>query len=283
MAAVPERRVVAGHRRGRRRGLVVLALATRSGQLPWLRPAGAFVPWAAVTVLVATGEELLLRGALFDAVDEAGGTVALLVTSVVFALLHVPLYGWHVVPLDLGVGLWLGGLRLATGGVAAPARARDRRPRDVVDLSGATPCRPAPLGGGPPRHRRGTAAAPTAPPLYDGIVPSSPTAGSTRRRVSPAAPKGATADIPVRSGKSPLVAVATPELEPQAQIFAQPDGLTVPPGAVDQGLDRARSIRRRPDGRAHRRERLPDQRPRRHGCGVDSTGVRPSERRPSGD
>ena len=42
-------------------------------------------------------------------------------TSVVFALLHVPLYGWHVVPLDLGVGLWLAGLRLISGGVAAPA------------------------------------------------------------------------------------------------------------------------------------------------------------------
>jgi hypothetical protein len=35
--------------------------------------------------------------------------------------MHVPLYGWHVVPLDLGVGLWLAGLRLATGGIAAPA------------------------------------------------------------------------------------------------------------------------------------------------------------------
>jgi membrane protease YdiL (CAAX protease family) len=40
---------------------------------------------------------------------------------VVFALMHVPLYGWHVVPLDLAVGLALGGLRVATRGVAAPA------------------------------------------------------------------------------------------------------------------------------------------------------------------
>jgi hypothetical protein len=37
--------------------------------------------------------------------------------------MHVPLYGWQVVPLDLGVGVWLAGLRLATGGVAAPALA----------------------------------------------------------------------------------------------------------------------------------------------------------------
>jgi len=45
------------------------------------------------------------------------------VTSVAFALMHVPLYGWHVVPLDLGVGIWLGGLRLLGRGVAAPALA----------------------------------------------------------------------------------------------------------------------------------------------------------------
>ena len=102
--------------------LVVLALATRSGQLPWLAPSAAFIPWVAVTILVASAEELVLRGALFDELDGSVGTVAaVLITSVVFALMHVPLYGWHVVPLDLGVGLWLAGLRLATGGIAAPA------------------------------------------------------------------------------------------------------------------------------------------------------------------
>jgi membrane protease YdiL (CAAX protease family) len=102
--------------------LVVLALVTRSGQLPWLAPPAAFIPWVAVTILVASAEELVLRGALFDELDGSVGTVgAVVVTSVVFALMHVPLYGWHVVPLDLGVGLWLAGLRLATGGIAAPA------------------------------------------------------------------------------------------------------------------------------------------------------------------
>jgi hypothetical protein len=34
---------------------------------------------------------------------------------------HVPLYGWRALPLDLGAGLWLGGLRVLSGGVAAPA------------------------------------------------------------------------------------------------------------------------------------------------------------------
>jgi membrane protease YdiL (CAAX protease family) len=81
-----------------------------------------FAAWALVTILVASAEELVLRGALFNALREASGlTVAVALTSVAFALMHVPLYGWHVVPLDLGVGVFLAGLRLASGSVAAPA------------------------------------------------------------------------------------------------------------------------------------------------------------------
>jgi membrane protease YdiL (CAAX protease family) len=83
-----------------------------------------FVAWGLVTAGVAIGEEVFLRGALFDALDRSiGASVAVVVTSVAFALMHVPLYGWQVVPLDLGVGLFFAGLRLATGGVAAPAMA----------------------------------------------------------------------------------------------------------------------------------------------------------------
>ncbi len=88
------------------------------------RPAAAFVPWAAITMLVATGEEALLRGRLFDATRRASGPIAAVALSTVaFALLHVPLYGWQVVPLDLAVGLGFAGLRLLTKGIAAPAAA----------------------------------------------------------------------------------------------------------------------------------------------------------------
>lgn len=81
-----------------------------------------FVAWAAVTVLVAVGEEVILRGVLFDSLRAAIGVPATVaMTSLAFALLHVPLYGWHVVQLDLAVGLWLAGLRLLSRGVAAPA------------------------------------------------------------------------------------------------------------------------------------------------------------------
>jgi membrane protease YdiL (CAAX protease family) len=95
------------------------------GRVPGLgRPAVQLVPWALVTVLVACAEEAVLRGALFDRVSRAGGIpLALALTTTVFALLHAPLYGWHVVPLDLAVGVVLGGLRLATHSVTAPAAA----------------------------------------------------------------------------------------------------------------------------------------------------------------
>jgi membrane protease YdiL (CAAX protease family) len=81
-----------------------------------------FVAWVLVTGVVAVAEEALLRGALLDVVREAAGLpAAVLLTSVAFALMHVPLYGWGVVPVDLAAGVWLAGLRLAGGGVGAPA------------------------------------------------------------------------------------------------------------------------------------------------------------------
>lgn len=81
-----------------------------------------FAAWAAVVVVVATAEEVFLRGSLYDAVEQLGGAgPAVLVGAVCFALLHVPLYGWHVLPLDLAVGVVLGGLRQGTGTPAAPA------------------------------------------------------------------------------------------------------------------------------------------------------------------
>ena len=80
-----------------------------------------FAAWVLVTGVVVLGEEAILRGVLFDAVASAAGALpAVLLTSLAFALIHVPLYGWQVVPLDLGVGVWFGGLRLASGGAGAP-------------------------------------------------------------------------------------------------------------------------------------------------------------------
>jgi hypothetical protein len=88
--------------------------------------------WTPVVALVAVAEEIALRGALFGAVRSwRGDGVALLATTLVFALIHVPLYGIGSLPLDLAVGLLLGGLRIVSGGVLAPAVAHV-----VADLAG---------------------------------------------------------------------------------------------------------------------------------------------------
>jgi membrane protease YdiL (CAAX protease family) len=107
-------------------GVVLLALPLllhpAAASAIGMRP-GPLAAWAVVTILVATAEEVLLRGALFDAIARRryGVSGAVVVSSLAFALMHVPLYGWAVVPLDIAAGVWLCGLRLASGGVAAPA------------------------------------------------------------------------------------------------------------------------------------------------------------------
>lgn len=88
------------------------------------RPAAPFVPWALITLVVVAAEEGVLRGVLFDRLERVAGlALAIALTTVLFALMHVPLYGWHVVPLDLAVGLVMAGLRISTRGLAAPIAA----------------------------------------------------------------------------------------------------------------------------------------------------------------
>lgn len=103
-------------------GVVVVCLPVGLGHLLALRPlhgTQGFLPWAAAVVVVAGVEEVFLRGALFDAIARPWAAVG--VSAAAFALLHVPMYGWQAVPLDLAVGVVLGGLRLEAGTPAAPA------------------------------------------------------------------------------------------------------------------------------------------------------------------
>lgn len=95
-------------------------------------PLSGYGPWAIGVAVVAVAEESLLRGSLFAALDRRYGPVcAISVTSVAFGLLHAPLYGWAVVPLDIAVGCWLGALRASTGSVTVPAVAHT-----LADLAG---------------------------------------------------------------------------------------------------------------------------------------------------
>lgn len=106
-------------------GIAVICLPVGLEQLVTLRPlrgTTGFATWVAAVTVVVAAEELFLRGTLHDAVAQRWSAwAAVVVGAVCFALLHVPLYGWHVVPLDLAVGLVLGGLRVEAGTPAAPA------------------------------------------------------------------------------------------------------------------------------------------------------------------
>lgn len=103
--------------------VLVAAWVTATPRLPLLagQDLGPLLVWTPIVAFVAAAEEIALRGVLFSALLEvAGAPVALVATSIVFGLMHVPLYGWGALPLDVAAGLLLGGLRLLSGGVTAP-------------------------------------------------------------------------------------------------------------------------------------------------------------------
>lgn len=88
--------------------------------------------WAAVVALVAVAEEAVLRGSMFEALAQGWNeATAIAVTTIAFALIHVPLYGWKAFPIDLAVGYLLGVLRAHSGSATAPAVAHT-----TADLAG---------------------------------------------------------------------------------------------------------------------------------------------------
>ena len=72
-------------------------------------------------MLAAVGEEALFRRFLYDRLARWGPALAVGVTAVAFAAIHVPAYGWAAAPVDLGAGLLLGWQRWASGTWLAPA------------------------------------------------------------------------------------------------------------------------------------------------------------------
>jgi membrane protease YdiL (CAAX protease family) len=96
----------------------VLLVPLTAGSLS-ARGLDGFWTWAALAALIATIEEIAIRGAVYRRwSDEAGPVAAIVVGAVVFALIHLPRYGLGAMPLDAAVGLALGGLRALTGRVA---------------------------------------------------------------------------------------------------------------------------------------------------------------------
>ncbi len=123
--------LVCPSRAGRARLLhpaVVLALglsaigvvAGSNGEWPPVGPAPAAA--AGLLVLAAVSEEAFFRRLLYERVLRwSGVTAAVAVSSLVFALVHVPLYGIQVVPVDLAAGVLFSWQRWASGGWAVPA------------------------------------------------------------------------------------------------------------------------------------------------------------------
>jgi membrane protease YdiL (CAAX protease family) len=83
------------------------------------------IPWSAwalpLAVTAAIAEEALFRRAAYAALAPAGAFVTVAVTALLFALIHVPLYGTAAYPVDLGAGLLFGWQRHASGSWTAPA------------------------------------------------------------------------------------------------------------------------------------------------------------------
>ena len=118
---------VRGQRASLRRCLAVFAMgaagagaALVAGGAPVAVPFG---PWVLpLSIVAAVAEEVFFRGAAYGLIQRRGGAaVAVLVTAVGFAAIHVPLYGVAAVPIDLGAGILLGWQRWETGDWTVPA------------------------------------------------------------------------------------------------------------------------------------------------------------------
>ncbi len=82
-------------------------------------PATAFV--VALNTLAALAEEAFFRRLVYGALLAAGPVAAVVGSAVLFAAVHVAVYGFWVLPLDLAAGLLFGWQRQATGSWAVPA------------------------------------------------------------------------------------------------------------------------------------------------------------------
>jgi membrane protease YdiL (CAAX protease family) len=97
-------------------GVAVAALAAgRPVPIPssmWALPLG---------VMAAIAEEALFRRAAYAAFEPAGAFIAIAATALLFALIHVPIYGTAAFPVDLGAGMLFGWQRHASGSWTVPA------------------------------------------------------------------------------------------------------------------------------------------------------------------
>ncbi|MEA2931739.1 MAG: hypothetical protein QOI56_524 [Actinomycetota bacterium] len=75
----------------------------------------------ALNSLAAVAEEAFFRRLAYGVAEIGGPVLAVVASAVVFAAVHVTVWGWAVLPLDLAAGLVLGWQRWASGGWSVPA------------------------------------------------------------------------------------------------------------------------------------------------------------------
>ena len=100
-------------------GLGGVALATLAAGRPVAAPlSAAALPLA---LFAAIAEEALFRRAAYGWLARSGPAVAVAGSALLFAAIHVPLYGIAAFPVDLGAGLLLSWQRWAAGTWTVPA------------------------------------------------------------------------------------------------------------------------------------------------------------------
>lgn len=72
-------------------------------------------------IVAAVAEEMFFRRFLYGWLEPWGPVLAIGVTSLLFAVIHVPTYGAGALPVDGAAGALLGWQRWASGGWTAPA------------------------------------------------------------------------------------------------------------------------------------------------------------------
>ena len=93
-------------------------LVARSTASPRLSGGGLVI---FAVIVAAVGEELLFRRAVYGLLERRSVVLAVVATSGLFALVHVPMYGWRFAALDLAAGFVFGWQRWATRTWTAPA------------------------------------------------------------------------------------------------------------------------------------------------------------------
>jgi membrane protease YdiL (CAAX protease family) len=101
-------------------GVGVVAVAAVRIALPGA-PVHSTMLALVATIAAAVAEEIVFRRGMYGALERWGPPAAIVGCAAVFGLVHAPMYGWDVVPIDVGAGLLFGWQRWASDTWTSPA------------------------------------------------------------------------------------------------------------------------------------------------------------------